>query len=94
MGSEAATKAVLDAGNSTVHPSQCPHMFPTAALDPGFAYDSIEAAFVTNVNDSCSTGSAVLVHAAALIRAGDARSLLALGFERTAPNLRFPTAPA
>ncbi|KAH9036664.1 thiolase-like protein [Lactarius pseudohatsudake] len=36
---------------------------------------------ITNVNN-CSTGSTALVHAAALVRAGDAHCALALGFER------------
>ncbi|KAH9075571.1 thiolase-like protein [Lactarius deliciosus] len=36
---------------------------------------------ITNVNNNCSTGSTALVHAAALVRAGDAHC-------RSAPNLR------
>jgi hypothetical protein len=41
---------------------------------------------ITNVNNNCSTGSTALVHAATLVRAGEARCALALGFERMAPG--------
>ncbi|KAH9985760.1 thiolase-like protein [Russula vinacea] len=41
---------------------------------------------ITNVNNNCSTGSAALFHAATLVRAGEARCALALGFERMAPG--------
>ncbi|KAH9024256.1 thiolase-like protein [Lactarius pseudohatsudake] len=77
MGLEAATKALLDAG---------------------ITYDSVEAAFVGYVYGASTTGQAALyqlgltgipitnstalVHAAALVRAGDAHCALALGFER------------
>ncbi|KAH9172849.1 hypothetical protein EDB89DRAFT_1905747 [Lactarius sanguifluus] len=123
MGSEAATKALLDAGN--VLPSHrpsptCVHSRPSL-VGPGITYDSVEAAFVgyvygastkgqaalyqlgltgipiTNVNNNCSTGSTALVHAVALVRARDARSLSASNAwrpERSAPNLRSPTDPA
>ena len=54
---------------------------------------------ITNVNNNCSTGSAALVHAATLIRAGDVRCALALGFERMAPGAlgtkpAFPDRPS
>jgi len=54
---------------------------------------------ITNVNNNCSTGSAALVHAAAVVRAGDARCALALGFERMAPGAlgtktAFPDRPS
>ena len=41
---------------------------------------------ITNVNNNCATGSAALFHAATLVRAGEARCALALGFERMAPG--------
>lgn len=41
---------------------------------------------ITNVNNNCATGSAALFHAATLVRAGEARCVLALGFERMAPG--------
>ncbi|KAH9043567.1 thiolase-like protein [Lactarius hengduanensis] len=54
---------------------------------------------ITNVNNNCSTGSTALVHATALVRAGDAHCALALGFERMAPgalgtNPAFPDRPS
>jgi sterol carrier protein 2 len=41
---------------------------------------------ITNVNNNCATGSTALFHAATLIRAGEARCALTLGFERMAPG--------
>jgi len=41
---------------------------------------------ITNVNNNCATGSVALFHAATLVRAGEARCVLALGFERMAPG--------
>jgi acetyl-CoA acetyltransferase len=41
---------------------------------------------ITNVNNNCATGSVALFHAATLVRAGEARCALALGFERMAPG--------
>jgi len=41
---------------------------------------------ITNVNNNCATGSTALFHAATLVRAGEARCALALGFERMAPG--------
>ena len=41
---------------------------------------------ITNVNNNCATGSAALFHAATLVRGGEARCALALGFERMAPG--------
>ena len=54
---------------------------------------------ITNVNNNCSTGSAALVHAATLVRAGDVRCAIALGFERMAPGAlgtkpAFPDRPS
>lgn len=37
---------------------------------------------ITNVNNSCATGSTALFQAATLVRACEARGALALGFER------------
>ncbi|KAI9432414.1 thiolase-like protein [Lactarius psammicola] len=83
MGLEAMTKALLDAG---------------------ITYDSVEAAYfgylgltgipIMNVNNNYSTGGTALVHAAALIRGGDARCAVALRFDRMAPGaLGINTAP-
>jgi len=41
---------------------------------------------ITNVNNNCATGSTALFHAATLVRSGEARCALALGFERMAPG--------
>jgi len=41
---------------------------------------------ITNVNNNCATGSTALLHAATLVRSGEARCALALGFERMAPG--------
>ncbi|KAH9024273.1 thiolase-like protein [Lactarius pseudohatsudake] len=81
-------------------------MVLAVAVNPGITYNSIEAAPggalgipITDVNNNCSTGSASLVHAAALVRAGDAHCALALGFERMAPGAlsakpTFPDRPS
>jgi sterol carrier protein 2 len=39
---------------------------------------------ITNVNNNCATGSTALFNAATLVRGGEARCALALGFERMA----------
>ena len=54
---------------------------------------------ITNVNNNCSTGSAALVQAAMLVRGGEVRCALALGFERMAPGAlgtksAFPDRPS
>ena len=38
------------------------------------------------MNNNCATGSAALFHAATLVRGGEARCALALGFERMSPG--------
>ena len=54
---------------------------------------------ITNVNNNCSTGSAALVQAATLVRGGEVRCAIALGFERMAPGAlgtksAFPDRPS
>jgi sterol carrier protein 2 len=39
---------------------------------------------ITNINNNCATGSTALFNAATLVRGGEARCALVLGFERMA----------
>jgi len=53
---------------------------------------------ITNMNNNCSMGSSVLVHAVAIIGVSNVRCALALGFERMVPgtigiNTTFPNCP-
>ncbi|KAH9075572.1 thiolase-like protein [Lactarius deliciosus] len=102
MGLEAATKALLDAGITydSVEAAFVGYVFGASTTGQAALYQlGLTGIPITNVNNNCSTGSTALVHAAALVRAGDARCALALGFERMAPGAlgtkpAFPDRPS
>ncbi|KAI0262479.1 thiolase-like protein [Gloeopeniophorella convolvens] len=87
MGLEAATKALLDAGITydAVDAAFAGYVYGESTCGQAALYQlGLTGIPITNVNNNCATGSVALVHAAALVRAGDARCVLALGFERMA----------
>ncbi|KAH9024406.1 thiolase-like protein [Lactarius hengduanensis] len=89
MGLEAATKALLDAGITydSVDAAFVGYVYGASTTGQAALYQlGLTGIPITNVNKNCSTGSIALVHAAALVRAGDAHCALALGFERMAPG--------
>jgi sterol carrier protein 2 len=102
MGLEAATKALLDAGITydSVEAAFVGYVLGDSTTGQAALYQlGLTGIPITNVNNNCSTGSTVLVHAAALVRAGDARCALALGFEHMAPGAlgakpTFPDRPS
>ncbi|KAH9172838.1 thiolase-like protein, partial [Lactarius sanguifluus] len=92
MGLEAATKALLDAGitHDSVEGAFVGYVYGASTTGQAALYQlRFTGIPITNVNNNCSTGSIALVHAAALIRAGDARSPmgpLAAVAERASPD--------
>ncbi|KAH9024261.1 thiolase-like protein [Lactarius pseudohatsudake] len=102
MGLEAATKALLGAGITydSVEAAFVGYVYGASTTGQAMLSQlGLTGIPITNVNNNCSTGSTALVHAAALVRAGDAHCALALGFERMAPgalgtNPTFPDRPS
>ncbi|KAH9014634.1 thiolase-like protein [Lactarius hengduanensis] len=102
MDLEAATKALLDAGITydSVEAAIVGYVFGASTTGQAALYQlGLTGIPITNVNNNCSTGSTALVHAAALVPAGDAHCALALGFERMAPGAlvtkpAFPDRPS
>ncbi|KAH9036656.1 thiolase-like protein [Lactarius pseudohatsudake] len=100
MGLEAATKVLLDAGITydSVEAAFVGYVYGASTTEQAMLSQlDLTGIPITNVNNN--TGSTALVHAAALVRAGDAHCALALGFERMAPgalgtNPAFPDRPS
>ncbi|KAI0297502.1 thiolase-like protein [Multifurca ochricompacta] len=89
MGLEAATKALLDAGITydAVEAAFVGYVYGDSTCGQAALYQlGLTGIPITNVNNNCATGSVALFHAASLVRAGEARCALALGFERMAPG--------
>ncbi|KAI9510618.1 thiolase-like protein [Russula earlei] len=89
MGLEAATKALLDAGITydAVEAAFVGYVYGASTCGQAALYQlGLTGIPITNVNNNCATGATTLFHAATLIRAGEARCALALGFERMAPG--------
>ncbi|KAF8480738.1 thiolase-like protein [Russula ochroleuca] len=89
MGLEAATKALLDAGITydVIEAAFVGYVYGASTCGQSALYQlGLTGIPITNVNNNCATGSVALFHAATLVRAGEARCALALGFERMAPG--------
>ncbi|KAH9014630.1 thiolase-like protein [Lactarius hengduanensis] len=90
----AATKALLDAGITydSVEAAFVGYVYGASTTGQAALYQlGLTGIPITNVNKNCSTGSIALVHAAALVRAGDAHCALALApwarsSERASPD--------
>ncbi|KAH9012674.1 thiolase-like protein [Lactarius deliciosus] len=84
MGLEAATKALLDAEITydSIEAAFVGYVYGASTTGQAALYQlCLTGILITNVNNNCSTGSTV-----GLVRTGDARCALALGFERMAPG--------
>jgi len=87
MGLEAATKALLDAGITydAIEAAFVGYVFGASTCGQAALYQlGLTGIPITNVNNNCATGSTALFNAATLVRGGEARCALALGFERMA----------